>query len=332
MDISAMAEQISENRKITRTRRQVRRIAVGIIKFIFLFGFCFVILYPVLVMLLRTFMSMEDLVDNTVIYIPRHFTMQNIGAAIMTLNYWESLFNTVAVTLSTTALQVISCMLVGYGFARHNFKGKNLLFGLVILTLIIPPILLTTPYFTTFRQFTLFGLIPLFNGGEPVNLLSTYLPFLMLGGTCMGVKNGIFIYLFRQHFRNMPMELEEAGIIDGAGSLGVFFKIMVPNAVTMIVTVTLFSIVWQYNDVTFTRVLAQPSQMPMFATMQSELNTISDALRIFLGYDVNDLRVDVYYPLLKNAGGCMMVFPLMIFYFILQKFFIQGVERSGIVG
>ena len=87
-----------------RDRRKSLRIASGIIKFIFLFGFCFVILYPVATMILKTFMDKRDLIDNSVIYIPRHFTLENIKAAAMTLNYGKSLMNTVVISMSTTCL------------------------------------------------------------------------------------------------------------------------------------------------------------------------------------------------------------------------------------
>lgn len=130
---------------------------------------------------------------------PAALTLENIKAAAMTLNYGKSLMNTVVITISTTVLQVLSCMMVGYGFARHDFKGRNLLFGLVIFTVIVPPQLFTIPYFKSFREFDFFGLIGAVTG-EPLNLLNSYLPFWLLGITCMGIKNGIFIYLFRQCF------------------------------------------------------------------------------------------------------------------------------------
>lgn len=329
MEFVNSAKRLAEKRNINKAKRKSLRIASGIIKFIFLFGFCFVILYPVATMILKTFMDKRDLIDNSVIYIPRHFTLENIKAAAMTLNYGKSLMNTVVITISTTVLQVLSCMMVGYGFARHDFKGRNLLFGLVIFTVIVPPQLFTIPYFKSFREFDFFGLIGAVTG-EPLNLLNSYLPFWLLGITCMGIKNGIFIYLFRQCFKNMPLELEEAGTIDGANSFGIFTRIMIPNAITVIVTVILFSIVWQYNDVTYTRIFFISE--PNFSSAYGSLATITDQVREFLGYAKEDVRATAYYPLLKSAGTCIMMLPLIAFYAVAQKFFVQGVERSGIVG
>ena len=319
----------ASGRRMVKAERTSARIVRGSIKFLFLFGFCFVILYPVITMLLKAFMSKADLSDNSVAYIPRTFTLENIKAAAMTLKYSESLYNTGIITMTTTAIQVLSCLLVGYGFARHNFRGKNILFGLVLFTVIVPPQLYNIPYFLKFRFFDIFGIIETITG-KPLNLLDTYFPFWMLGITCMGIKNGIFIYLFRQAFKNMPKELEEAGTIDGANSLGIFFKIMVPNAVTIILTVVLFSIVWQYNDVTYTRIFF--ISKPNFSSAYNSLYTISDSVKEFLGYSKDDVRLTAYYPLLKSAGTALMMLPLIVFYSITQKFFVQGVARSGIVG
>lgn len=227
MEFVHAAKQLAEKKNLVKAKRKSLRIVSGIAKFIFLFGFCFVILYPVITMLLKTFMDKQDLIDNSVIYIPRHFTLDNIQTAAMTLNYGKALLNTAVITISTTLLQVLSCLMVGYGFARHEFKGRNLLFGLVIFTVIVPPQLFTIPYFKAFRQFDFFGIIAAATG-EPLNLLNSYLPFWLLAITCMGIKNGIFIYLFRQCFKNMPLELEEAGTIDGANSFGIFTRIMLP--------------------------------------------------------------------------------------------------------
>ncbi len=301
----------------------------GIIKAVFLFGFCFVILYPVFNMIMKTVMDKGDLLDNTVIFIPKDFTFENIKAAAITLNYGKALANTVAITLSTTGFQVLSCMMVGYGFARHEFKGRSILFSLVIFTAMIPPQLLEIPYFKAFRFFNPLG-IPAALSGEPFNLIDSYLPFWLLGITCMGIKNGIFIYLFRQSFKNLPVELEEAGTIDGCNSIRIFFRIMIPNITTMLVTVLLFSVVWQYNDVTFTRTFFVSN--PHFSTAYRNLYNITDHVKELLGYARDDVRLTIYYPLLKSAGTCIMMAPLIVFYLVGQKFFVQGVERSGIVG
>lgn len=329
MTLKTRAQNLLSDRRTVKAGRKSVRLAGGIVKFIFLFGFCFVILYPVITMIFTALMEKGDLSDNSVLYIPRHFTLINLKAAAMTLNYGEALKNTGIITLTTTLIQVLSCMLVGYGFARHDFPGKNFLFGLVLFSVVIPPILFEIPYFRMFRFFDPLGLATAIHG-EPLNLLNTYIPFWILGGTCTGIKNGIFIYLFRQAFKNMPIELEEAGTIDGARSPGIFFRIMVPNAVTMIVTVILFSIVWQYNDVTYTRVLFIGK--PSFSSAYSSLYTITDAVKELVGYGKNDLGASAYYPVLKSSGTLLLLLPVMAFYGVAQKYFVQGVARAGIVG
>ncbi len=320
---------VLQSNRAVRLQRKGTTVLAGLLKAFFLFGFCFVILWPVITMLLKSFMSHLDLYDNSVALIPKNFTLQNFKAASMTLNYWEALKNTGIITLTTTLLQTVSCMMVGYGFARHEFKGKGILFALVLLTVVVPPQLLEIPYFMQFRYFDIFGIFRAATG-EGLNLINQYAPFWMLGATCMGIKNGIFIFLFRQFFRNLPKELEEAGRIDGANSFGIFVRIMVPNAVTIIVTVVLLSIVWQYNDVTYTRIFF--INKPSFSTAYSTLYTITDQVKELLGYGKDDIRASLYYPLLKSAGSALMVLPLLVFYAFAQKFFVDSVARAGIVG
>lgn len=101
-------------------------------KSVFLIGFAFIILYPVLNLVSKAFMQQQDVYDNTVLWVPRHFTLENLQFAFGSMDYFSALGNTLLVVCVTTALQTVSCMLVGYGFARFRFKGKNVLFVLVV--------------------------------------------------------------------------------------------------------------------------------------------------------------------------------------------------------
>ena len=240
-------ENAMNSRKMMRVRKVLSQIGKKIVRAVFLLGFSFIILYPIFAMVSKAFMQQGDIFDNTVIWIPKHFTLDNIKTAASAMNYKESFINSLIISVSSTFLQTVMCMSVGYGFARYEFPGRGVLFIFVLATFLIPPQVLMIPLFLEFRNFDFLGLVSLITG-SPVSLLNTNWPYILLAATCQGIRNGLFIFMFRQCFRAMPRETEEAAMVDGAGAFRTFYRIMVPNAVTMIATVALFGFVWQWND------------------------------------------------------------------------------------
>lgn len=280
-------------------------------------------------MISKAFMDRLDLFDNSVVLIPRNFTLQNFKIAALLMDYRNVLFNTLQLSVSSTVLSVISCSLAGYGFARYNFRFKNILFALVIFTIIVPPNLIMLPMYFQFREFDFFGIIALIRGQSP-SLLDSFSPFLILSSTAMGIKNGLYIFIFRQFFRNMPIEIEESAFVDGAGPLRTFLQIMVPNAVTSLVTVGLFSFVWQYNDVVYSSLFL--THRRVLSMVYHSLERYTPEVYEILGTSVNDVTVSIYYPITRSTGVLMILLPLLFVYFISQKFFVESIERTGIVG
>lgn len=301
-------------------------------RMVFAVGFSFIILYPVLNMLSRAFMSPVDLYDNTILWLPRHVTMDNFKVVISVMNYGKSLFNSIWLTILITSLQTVSCLMAGYGFARYDFRFKKLLFACVILTLIIPPQLVMLSTYMHFRFFDIFGIIRLITGKNGVNLLDTPLPSLLLAATANGIKNGLFIFLFRQFFRGMPKETEEAAIVDGAGAVRTFAQIMVPGAVTCIVTVVLFSVVWQWNDVFFSSMFFKDFKvLPlMYQNLVSMGNTeILNTNPVLAKYNLYDPVIRSNF---SSTGVLMIILPLLLFFLFMQRYFVESIERSGLVG
>ena len=323
-------DDLNESTAYTKTKKYVLQIVFTFFKVFFLTGFCFVILYPLLVMASRTFMDYHDLYDNTVLFIPRNFTLDNIRCAIIQIDYFETLLRTVFLTLSVTILQLIPCLMAGYGLARFRFHLNKIILALVIFTIVVPPQLISIPLYFNFKDFNLFGILTLFQA-NPINLLNTYAPFWLLAITGLGIKNGIFIYLFRQFFKNMPTEISEAGYVDGANSFIIFTKLMVPNAITVIVTCFLFSVVWQYNDGVYSNLFM--ISKPVFATVYNQLSHLTTESCQILGFTANStMEMSMYAPIIKSAGILLMLAPLIILFLSAQKYFVQSVERSGIVG
>ena len=314
---------------IQKTKKISRKTISILLRIVFLSGFCFIILYPVLLMISRGFMDRIDLTDNEVILIPKHFTLENFHVASMLLDYPQSLFNTVIITVFSTLLSLCSCLLAGYGFARFRFRLKPLLFGVLLFTVIVPPQLIMMPLYMRFRSFDFFGLIGLLTGASP-NLLNSFWPFFLLSATGMGIKNGIFIYLFRQFFSGMPKEIEEAAMVDGAGSFRIFWRVMLPNAVTIIVTVLLFSVVWQYNDIVYSQLFLTTKKVLSMQYMNLERFTTE--VTDYLGFTAGDVQMGLYVPLVQSAGVLMILAPVLILFLVAQKYFVESIERSGIVG
>lgn len=330
MKIRFTKEDLSLNsRKMIRARKLTGKGIRGIIKAIFLIGFCFVILYPVLMMISKAFMERGDIFDNTVILVPRNFTLQNFDIAMRLLDYWPALGNTLLLSVLVTVLETVSCLVVAYGLARFQFKLKSLFMALVVFTIIVPPQLILTPMYVQFRQFDPFGIISAIFGGS-MNLIDTYWPFGLMAATAVNARNGLFILIFFQFFKNMPKELEEAAYIDGANSFSTFYRVMLPNATTSITTVALFGFLWQYNDMNYTTSFLQ--NKPVFSGVFNNLSRLTTEIYDLLGVSQYDMTTTMYMPLFKSAGVLLILLPLLIVFAFCQRFFVESIERVGIVG
>lgn len=292
---------------------RLKLMAWSIVRAVLIIGISFIILYPLLMKISMFFMDQKDLYDRTVKWIPKNLTLENVKIALEYMNYWHTFMNTVKVVLFTTVLQTISCTLVGYGFARFRFPGRSLLFSLVIFTLLVPPQTIMVPLYMNFRI---------------LRLLDTYWPYILTSATCMGIRNGLYIYMIRQFFRQMPKEIEEAAMVDGAGVFKTFYSVMLPSATPVLVTTVLFSIVWQWNDTFYANLFWVKNQV-----LSSALSALTDNYQQFLRITEGIHEFSpVYRSLLDNVGMLLVIFPLLILYAFAQKYFIESIERSGIVG
>ncbi len=303
--------------------RSINIWAMRIFRFVIILGISYSILYPVLQMISTAFMDPVDIYDITVNWIPKNFTLKNFVAVMSVMEYGKTLTNSLVLAVLTSLLQVISTGMIGYGFARFEFKGRNILFSLVLLTLVIPPQTIIIPLFLNFRFFNPFGIVEALKGST--GILDSYWPFILQSITGMGFKNGLYILIFRQFFKGMPKSLEEAAMVEGLGPIQVFIRVMVPNAVSPIITVFLFSFVWQWNDFYFVSLyLSNTDVLPL------ALNALAPKIAYLAG-DANSL--DPYYiSLLNNTGALLVIAPPLLLYFFVQRFFVESVERSGLVG
>uniref|UniRef100_A0A7C3SRE7 Carbohydrate ABC transporter permease n=1 Tax=Dictyoglomus turgidum TaxID=513050 RepID=A0A7C3SRE7_9BACT len=304
-------------------RHKISVWVVNILKIILFVGLSYVLLRPVLFMLSTALKSREDLIDPTVVWIPKRPTLENFILAFKSLNYFNAFKNSLITSIIPAIFNVVACSMIGYGLARFKFKERELIFALILFTLIVPPQVLLIPLYVFYQRFDILGIIRLIKG-EPLNLLNSYYPIILptiLGG---GLRSGLFIYIFRQFFRGMSKELEEAAYVDGASPFQTYLRIFIPNSIPAIVTVFLFSVVWHWNDV------FEPSVF------------IGDFDKYTLSLNLANIRsiitggTQIFDPLLilppQYAGAILVILPMLIFYIFTQRFFVESVERTGIIG
>jgi multiple sugar transport system permease protein len=245
------------------------------------------------------------------------------------LDYFPTLARLLAYSLSIAAIQLFVCSCVGYGFARFDLPLKKLFFAMVILVIVIPPQNLILPLYVTFRLFDPLSAITSL-GHEPLNMLKSVLPMYLMTLFGCGLRSGLHIYIFTQFFRGLPKELEEAAAVDGCSNFGAYFKVMLPNAVPAIVTVAIFSIVWQYNDMFFANVFLMPDNVIIGKRVATLAYSVSQL--VWTGNGAANVTDPSIATLYLYAGVVLMIMPIMVIYAALQRQFIEGVERSGIVG
>ncbi len=306
-------------------KQMSKNISVGglvwsLIRAIIILGISYLILLPLLTKISSAFMQEIDMYDPTVKWIPRNFTLENFVIAWEYMKFPVAFWNSSVLTILVSVFQLISCTLIGYGFARYDFKGSSFLFGVVIFMLIVPPQVISTSLYLNFRFFDVFGLLP--DGG--LNLINTSWPLLLLAITGTGYKNGLFIYIARQFFKGMPKELEESAYVDGAGPLRTFYRIMLPGAIPILIVIFLFSFVWQWNDHYFTS-LYMAGQTILPVTLRALAQNYAN-----IGPDL-PITLPIV-TILENTGMLMFILPLLLLYAFMQRHFVESISRTGIVG
>ncbi len=331
-----------EHLRYLRRRRLIEKVW-PIFRFLILFGMCFIILYPLIYMLSTAFRPSVQMTDPSVIWLPKSFTFSNIVDVWYAMDFGPTFLNTLLLNIVCSLLSVVVCAITGYGFARFDFKGKGILFAIVIMQIIVPPQITVIPLYLQWAFFKCFGLvelaasagattflgIPIMTGqvsGEHYislidNPIVMYAPAIFVNG----IKSGLFVLIFRQFFKGLPKELEDAAYLDGCGPFKTFIKIMVPNASSAFLTVFLFSIVWYWNDYYISSTYFVNNKTVAIALRR--LSTTLDQ-QLFNNAQVGTRRKIVW----LEAGCLLSITPMLVMYIFLQKYFTEGLERSGLVG
>jgi multiple sugar transport system permease protein len=280
-----------------------------LVMYLILIDVAFIYLKPFIYMITTMIKNSSDLMDPSVIWVPRSFFMGHLEEAYRLLKYSTAFSISLTVSLSTAVLQVITCAIAGYAFARLDFPFKKFWFVCLIFTFVMPP------------QVTILPSILLFKN---LGWINTYYPLIIPAFFGHGLKGALFVIIFRQFFGTLPKELEEAAKIDGASVYRIFFRVMLPISTSAIIVVFLFSFVWNWNDFYY------PS-MYMFGSKEVPLSISLSRLAASLNAEAESSGPSIFAEPIKMAASFLIIMPVLVVYTFTQRWFVEGVERTGLV-
>ena len=284
-----------------------------VVMYALLISIGFVFLYPFLYMFINSFMSPEDLMNPAVSWVPTKIYFANYIKAFETLDFGKSFWNSLYRSLIAAVLQTAVAAVTGYGLARFNVKLKGIIMILILVTFVLPVETLLIPRYVMFNSY---------------KMLDSPLPLWISALTGQGLKSAVFILVFQQVFNGYPISLDEAAELDGAGKYKVFFKIALPIAKPAIVLSMLFSFVWYWNETRqsglyFGEIIKTlPMKLGSFAASYASL--YESAGGADAATSINEA--------VTLAGTMLSCLPILIMFIILQKQFVESIEKSGITG
>ncbi len=320
------ADEVALLRRRARAKKTTKSLLLSALRHVFLISIAYVLLYPLFFMLSTSIKGTADFTNPSVVWLPHAISAEGFRLAIDCLNYGVAALSTVKYEIVSALLEVASCALAAYGLARYRFRGKKILMVMLILTILVPEQMTIVPKVVNYSQLDFLGIIGLINrlfGTQiRINILNTGLCFWLPSLFGVGLRSGVMIYIYIQFFKGLPKELEEAAWIDGATPLKTFLRIVIPSSTVVIFTVTIFSVIWHYNDY-YLAVMYINRDYPLavgLTQIQSILTT--------RGYwDIFGISMSA-----TMAACVLFVAPMLILYILLQRKFIQSIDKIGITG
>lgn len=298
--VTISAAQEAENARINaeneRLRRQAtRRRLIGLgFSYLALILVTILMLFPLIIVVLVSFTPNEITQTWPPKLIPSAFTLDNYIDLFGRLPIGRELLNTIVFAGAVTIISVFFDSLAAYGLSRVDFKGRGVLLGVLIATMMIPGMAL---------------LIPVYKLLADMGLVNSYLGIII---PRMADVGGIF--LLRQFFISIPKDLDNAARIDGAGEFRIFAQIVLPNSIPAILTVGMFNFMGNWNDLLW----------PLIMTSRPETRTITAGLAMLTGHGSSVTPYGVV-----MAGALISALPLLIVFFFVQKRFVEGIAMTG---
>ncbi len=282
----------------------------------------FMFLSPVIKVFATSLMSLADLLDLAVNWLPSTANWDNYKNAMNSMNYAKAIKDSFIIALVPTVINVVMCSVIGYGLARYSFKLKGILFMFVILAFVLPQQLTLTPTYELYSQLQLTGSI---------------LPFIIPNVFGQGLNASIFILISWSFFKQIPNALMEAAQIDGAGHAKQFFKIAIPSSIGAMVVIFLFSFVWYWNEdyltnLYFYNFTAGSANRYQFQPVINQLAKFDSNFNSAANSSQAEVTTSYANTGMRMAATMLAIAPLLIVYFIMQKQFVESVDRAGITG
>ena len=259
-----------------------------------------VMIYPLIWMFFASFKT-NDEINLAASLLPRQFDLSGFIEGWKSsgqYTYTDFFMNTFILVVPTVLFTVVSCTVTAYGFARFSFRGNKLLFGVMLSTLMVPNSVLIIPRYLLFRDF---------------GWLNSYMPFWM---PALFACYPFFIYQEVQFLRGIPRELDEAAKIDGCGSFQILTQILLPVLKPSMMSICIFQTIWTWNDFMNPLVyINSVAKYPLSLALRMGLDVAASA-------NWNEIM----------AMACISMIPLMIMFFCLQKYFVEGIATSGLKG
>ncbi len=277
------------------TKLKYNKLIFQILKWVLLSLLALSLLYPFLWMIVTSFKPEPDIIKFPPKLLNSTYTLtayQSIWQRIPFLKYYR---NTLVFAGLVTITSLFFDTMAGYAFARISFRGKKVMFLLVLGTMMIP-----------FQVI----MIPLFAELYKMNIINTYLGLILPRAT-----NAFGIFMMRQFFITLPKGLEEAARIDGCNEFRIYWRIMLPLCKPAIISLAIFHFMYNWNDLLY----------PLLLTTSDEMRTLPAGLALFMGQHVIEYAIIM-------AGACLSLLPIFIAYIFAQKYFVQGIAMTGLKG
>lgn len=293
-------------------------LAYTVVRYVLLAAIAFAFLYPVIYMLSLSLMTAEDLADITVRWLPTGWTLQHYHNAWMVMAYPSSIRSTLLLTMVPAVLQTIVSAITGYGFARYNFPLKKLWMCVLFLAYLLPS------QATALPNYILFQVLGMTDG--------TIKPFVITTGLGQGINASLCVLIFYSFHKQMPKSLLEAAEIDGAGQFRTFWNIAMPMAAAGVIVVSVFSVVWYWNDVYLMSTYIGYGNVSSggLTTVMIQLTLFENKYVAYPGYGIDS--PDKLSMAKKMAGTVLATGPMLLMYVFVQRRFVLSIDSAGITG
>jgi multiple sugar transport system permease protein len=302
--MTTQTQKINERRSRQETLNRIWLIFLQIIMTLVLISF----LAPTLWMVSSSLKVRTEIFAQPIVWIPQNPQWGNYITALTMMPFAKFAVNTFVICLLTVIGTLLSCSMVAYAFSRLKWPGRDFFFALLLGTMMLPEIITLIPMFIEFKTLgwtkpgTVFGVLPL-----------NFLPLTVPAWLALAP---LYVFLLRQFFKGIPIELEEAALIDGANRLEILFRIILPLSKPVITTVAVFSFLQSYNDFL----------QPLIYLNGQDNWTLALGLRA-----MNDVQQTGQWELLFAASTAVLI-PILIIFVFAQRYFVQGIATTGFGG